>query len=90
LILLTGGVLLRLRASGFGWGRQPVPRPAKAARIQHELGRLGFFSGSADGDWTGQTRAAVARFRRAAHLPGEGTWSRDAEAALRRMLRRRG
>lgn len=64
-----------------------LPKPAPwVARLQHDLAKLGFFSGPFTGVYGPLTRAAVIRFQRVASLTADGRWGPHSQAALRVML----
>jgi peptidoglycan hydrolase-like protein with peptidoglycan-binding domain len=72
-------------------GRKPSkpPRPLGWIRnLQRDLTTLHFYSGPITGVETPQTKTAVIRFQRAAHLKPDGLWGAKSQAALDRMLHR--
>jgi tetratricopeptide (TPR) repeat protein len=66
----------------------PAPRRAEAMvrALQAALGRVGYFTGVADGLIGQHTMDALRRFQREVHLTAEGTTSRALWAALRQRL----
>jgi peptidoglycan hydrolase-like protein with peptidoglycan-binding domain len=72
-------------------GRKPTkPPPALGwiRRLQRDLTTLHFYSGPITGIETPQTKTAVIRFQRAAHLKPDGLWGAKSQAALDTMLHR--
>lgn len=73
-------------------GRKPAkPPPALAwiKRLQRDLKKLRFYSGPIGGVETTETKIAVIRFQRAAHLKPDGLWGTKSQRALDKMLHRR-
>ena len=73
-------------------GRKPAkPPPALAwiRRLQRDLKKLRFYSGPITGVETTETKIAVIRFQRAAHLKPDGLWGTKSQNALDKMLHRR-
>jgi peptidoglycan hydrolase-like protein with peptidoglycan-binding domain len=72
-------------------GRKPSkPPPALGwiRNLQRDLSRLHFYSGAVTGVETPETKIAVIRFQRAAHLKPDGLWGAKSQAALDKMLHR--
>jgi peptidoglycan hydrolase-like protein with peptidoglycan-binding domain len=72
-------------------GRKPSkPPPALGwvRNLQRDLTTLHFYSGAITGVETPQTKSAVIRFQRAAHLKPDGLWGPKSQAALDKMLGR--
>ena len=57
-------------------------------RLQRDLTRLHFYSGPISGVETAETKTAVFRFQRAAHVKPDGLWGSKSQAALDKMLHR--
>jgi peptidoglycan hydrolase-like protein with peptidoglycan-binding domain len=73
-------------------GRKPSkPPPALGwiRNLQRDLTRLRFYSGPVTGVETPETKTAVIRFQRAAHLKPDGLWGSKSQAALDKLLHRR-
>jgi peptidoglycan hydrolase-like protein with peptidoglycan-binding domain len=64
------------------------PALAWIRNLQRDLTRLHFYSGPVTGIETPETRNAVIRFQRAAHLKPDGLWGPKSQAALDKMLHR--
>jgi peptidoglycan hydrolase-like protein with peptidoglycan-binding domain len=72
-------------------GRKPSkPPPALGwiRNLQRDLTKLHFYSGPITGVETPETKTAVIRFQRAAHLKPDGLWGSRSQAALDKMLHR--
>jgi peptidoglycan hydrolase-like protein with peptidoglycan-binding domain len=72
-------------------GRKPSkPPPALGwiRNLQRDLTRLHFYSGPVTGVETPETKIAVIRFQRAAHLKPDGLWGSRSQVALDKMLHR--
>ena len=65
-------------ARALGWIRN----------LQRDLTRLHFYSGPVTGVETPETKIAVIRFQRAAHLKPDGLWGSRSQVALDKMLHR--
>ena len=68
--------------------RKSPPPLAWIKRLQRDLTRLRFYSGSITGVDNNQTKAAIIRFQRAAHLKPDGLWGTKSQTALDKMLHR--
>jgi peptidoglycan hydrolase-like protein with peptidoglycan-binding domain len=72
-------------------GRKPSkPPPALGwiRNLQRDLTKLRFYSGPVTGVETPETKTAVIRFQRAAHLKPDGLWGAKSQGALDKMLHR--
>jgi peptidoglycan hydrolase-like protein with peptidoglycan-binding domain len=72
-------------------GRKPSkPPPALGwiRNLQRDLSRLHFYTGPVTGVETPETKTAVIRFQRAAHVKPDGLWGSKSQAALAKMLNR--
>jgi peptidoglycan hydrolase-like protein with peptidoglycan-binding domain len=67
---------------------KPPPALAWIRNLQHDLTKLHFYSGPVTGVETPETKIAVIRFQRAAHLKPDGLWGAKSQAALDKMLHR--
>jgi peptidoglycan hydrolase-like protein with peptidoglycan-binding domain len=73
-------------------GRKPSKPPPPLGwirNLQRDLTKLHFYSGPITGVETPETKTAVIRFQRAAHLKPDGLWGAKSQAALDKMLHRR-
>jgi peptidoglycan hydrolase-like protein with peptidoglycan-binding domain len=72
-------------------GRKPSksqPALGWIRNLQRDLTKLHLYSGSITGVETAETKTAVIRFQRAAHLRPDGLWGAKSQAALDKMLHR--
>jgi peptidoglycan hydrolase-like protein with peptidoglycan-binding domain len=72
-------------------GRKPSKPPPTLGwirNLQRDLTKLHFYSGPINGVETTQTKIAVIRFQRAAHLKPDGLWGAKSQTALDKMLHR--
>jgi peptidoglycan hydrolase-like protein with peptidoglycan-binding domain len=67
---------------------KPPPALGWIRNLQRDLKTLHFYTGSITGVETTETKIAVIRFQRAAHLKPDGLWGRKSQAALDKMLHR--
>jgi peptidoglycan hydrolase-like protein with peptidoglycan-binding domain len=71
--------------------RKPSKPPAALGwirNLQRDLTTLHFYSGPITGVETAETKTAVIRFQRGAHLKPDGLWGAKSQAALDKMLHR--
>ncbi len=67
---------------------KPPPALGWIRNLQRDLTKLHFYKGPITGVETPETKNAVIRFQRAAHLKPDGLWGPKSQAALDKMLGR--
>ena len=68
---------------------KPSPPLGWIRNLQRDLTKLHFYTGPITGVETPQTKNAVIRFQRAAHLKPDGLWGPKSQATLDQMLHRK-
>jgi peptidoglycan hydrolase-like protein with peptidoglycan-binding domain len=68
---------------------KPTPPLGWIRNLKRDLTKLHFYAGPITGVATPQTKNAVIRFQRAAHLKPDGLWGQKSQAALDKMLHRK-